>query len=61
MKCPFDIVVCSVWSGSTLFAQACLSKYLGQMQYPELELNTSSDVNMDEWTDWKSKSHLLLT
>ena len=27
-----DLGVCGVWSGCTLFAQVCLSEYLGEIQ-----------------------------
>ena len=28
-----DAAFCHIWSESTLFAQACLSQYLGLLQY----------------------------
>ena len=28
-----DAAFCSIWSGSTLFAQACLSQYYGSLRY----------------------------
>ena len=32
----WDATFCSIWSGSTWFAQACLSQYIGLLQYSEV-------------------------